>query len=207
MARRAREQADGDDKGYRAAPVPPRRPLAPPGSPLGPLGPSRVPFRLPGGAHWHYGGPRSQLAVSLRAACADPTLVHMHPLWRFSTSPGGPVRRYAAPAMDYSQQHIRPTGPSEATWSQNLAMLCRREIDAGRLVRVALPGASQPILVEDAYDWARMLVIVDPQGRSYHAAHPAGVVVLCDPVAPPAPGEKPYWMLVDGGDDVPNDVH
>jgi len=89
-----------------------------------------------------------------------------------------------------AQQHIRPTGPSEATWSQNLAMLCRREIDGGRLVRVSLPGASQPILVEDAYDWARMLVIVDPQGRSYHTASPAGVVVLCDPVAPSKVGEN-----------------
>ncbi|MGK6323464.1 hypothetical protein ACMGDM_10270 [Sphingomonas sp. DT-51] len=99
-----------------------------------------------------------------------------------------------------AQQHIRPTGPSEATWSQNLAMLCRREIDAGRLVRVVLPSASTPILVEDAYDWARMLVIVDPQGRAYHVAHPAGVVVLCDPATQPKPGEKPYWMKVDGDD-------
>ncbi|MHC9417673.1 hypothetical protein ACYZX9_03635 [Sphingomonas citri] len=109
--------------------------------------------------------------------------------------------------MDYSQQHIRPTGPSEATWSQNMASLCRKEIDASRLVRVSLPGASQPIMVVDAYDWAQMLVIVDPQGRSYYAAHPAGVVVLCDPVAPSKPGEKPYWMKVDGDDDVPNDLH
>lgn len=120
----------------------------------------------------------------------------MHPLWRFSTSPGGTARGYAAPM--YSQQHISPTGPSEATWSQNLAALCRREIDAGRLVCVALPGASQPILVEDACDWARMFVVADPEGRRYYAAHPAGLVVLCEPSsAPRGPEAKPYWMNVD----------
>ncbi|VXD02855.1 hypothetical protein SPHINGO8AM_80271 [Sphingomonas sp. 8AM] len=92
-----------------------------------------------------------------------------------------------------------PIGLPEATWSQNLAMLCRREIDQGRRVRVSLPGAAVPLLVEDAYDWTKMLV-VDPQGRRYYAAHPAGVVVLCAAPATPGPDEKPYWANVDGGD-------
>ncbi len=97
----------------------------------------------------------------------------------------------------HSQQLTSPTGPSEATWSQNMAHLVRQEIDQGRLVRVALPGAAQPILVEDAYDWAKMLVVIDPQGHRYYAAHPAGLVVLCDPAALPGADEKPYWMNVD----------
>ncbi|MGK6323663.1 hypothetical protein ACMGDM_11315 [Sphingomonas sp. DT-51] len=45
-----------------------------------------------------------------------------------------------------------------------------------------------------------MLVIVDPQGRCYHAAHPAGVVVVCAPVTQPEPGEKLHLMNVDGDD-------
>jgi len=85
-----------------------------------------------------------------------------------------------------------------AHWADLFAGLLHREIDAGRLVRIALPGAQVPILVEDAHRWTEMLVVKDPQGRLYYVGSTAGLVVLCEPTVPPAPGEKPFWMSVDG---------
>lgn len=82
-------------------------------------------------------------------------------------------------------------------WADLLASVLRQEIDQGRLVRVALPGARVPILVEDANRWADCLVIRDPQGARYYAADPAGVVVIAEPVKAQVEGERPYWMKVD----------
>lgn len=88
--------------------------------------------------------------------------------------------------------------PSE--WYDRLATLMRGEIGKGRMVRVMLPGAGQPFIVEGAYGWARMLIVEDAAGRTYHVADPAGVVVITEPVELPPPGSKPYWMTVDEPD-------
>lgn len=81
-------------------------------------------------------------------------------------------------------------------WADLLAGLMRREIDQGRLVRIALPGARVPVLVEDAQRWVDLLVVVDPQGARYYAADPAGLVVITDPVKP-IEGAPAYWTQVD----------
>lgn len=95
--------------------------------------------------------------------------------------------------MTTNRPPVRPAAPSGTTWSASLASLCRKEIDAGRMVRAPLPGSPVPLLVGDAYDDGEMLVVVDPQGRSYHVTHPAGVVVLCDPVPAAKSDKKPEW--------------
>lgn len=87
--------------------------------------------------------------------------------------------------------------PGTMHWADLLGGVLRREIDAGRLVRVSLPGSQVPILVEDGGRWLDLLVIRDPQGARYHVADPAGVVIICDPPRQLEPGEKPYWMQVD----------
>jgi hypothetical protein len=66
-------------------------------------------------------------------------------------------------------------------WAVQMATLLLSEIDDGRLVQVALPGAAVPVLVDDATVAGDMLVLRDAKGRSYHAAHPAGLVVICEP--------------------------
>ena len=74
--------------------------------------------------------------------------------------------------------------PEPPHWAHLIAGLLRQEIDEGRLVRVALPGAKVPVLVEDAMRWGSMLALKDPQGARYYVADPAGVVVLAEPVRP-----------------------
>jgi hypothetical protein len=89
-----------------------------------------------------------------------------------------------------------PTAPPPEHWADLLSYLVRQEVDAGRLVRLSLPGARVPVLVEDAYRWSDVLVAVDPQGGRYMTASPAGVVLVCDPV-PRVPGDD-YASKVDG---------
>lgn len=100
--------------------------------------------------------------------------------------------------MSTNRPPARPATPSGPTWSASLASLCRKEIDAGRMVRASIPGSPVALLIDDAYDEGEMLVIVDPQGRSYHVGHPAGVVVLCDPVPASRSDKKPDWTRYYG---------
>ncbi len=66
-------------------------------------------------------------------------------------------------------------------WAVQMATLMLAEIDDGRLVQIALPGAAVPVLVEDARVAAGMLVVMDAKGRTYYSADPAGLVVICQP--------------------------
>lgn len=96
-----------------------------------------------------------------------------------------------------SNQRSESVSTARTHWADVFVTVLRREIDLGRLVRIALPGAKVPILVEDASRWVDCLIVKDPQGGSYYVAHPAGVVILAEPVQPPPEGHVPYWMKVD----------
>jgi len=66
-------------------------------------------------------------------------------------------------------------------WQDTLVSTIRREIDTGHIVRIALPGAQVPIVVEDAGTSASFVVIACAQGHRYYIGSMDGVVVIARP--------------------------
>lgn len=66
-------------------------------------------------------------------------------------------------------------------WQDTLVSTIRMEIDQGLAVRLKLPGAQAPIVVEDAGTSASFVVIACAQGHRYYIGSMEGVVVIAHP--------------------------
>lgn len=90
--------------------------------------------------------------------------------------------------------------PPLGSWQDTLVSVIRMEIDTGHLVRVSLPGAAHPVLVEEAGHCGPWVALADGMGGRYYVASPDQVVVIAAPLEPGRPRPRPEEprMTVDG---------
>jgi hypothetical protein len=81
-----------------------------------------------------------------------------------------------------------------------MVSVIRMGIDTGHLVRVSLPGAAHPVIVEDAGHCGAWVALEDGTGGRYYVASPDQVVVIAAPLEPGRPRSRPAepQMTVDG---------
>jgi len=76
-----------------------------------------------------------------------------------------------------SNPQPRPRG-----WQEGLVWTIREEIDLGLIVRIFLPGATQPMLIEEAAVEMPFVIVSDPMGGRYYIGSMAGIVLMSQPL-------------------------
>jgi len=72
--------------------------------------------------------------------------------------------------------------PRPRGWQEGLVWTIREEIDLGLIVRIFLPGAAQPMLVEEAAVEMPFVILSDPMGARYYIGSMAGIVLISQPI-------------------------
>lgn len=93
--------------------------------------------------------------------------------------------------------------PAMRAWQDCLVDTILEELALGMNVRIVLPGASSPMVVEDARVEGALVLLSDQPGTRYYLGSMAGVVLLAAPLAGEGTGTwRPHsWtptMTLDG---------
>lgn len=92
--------------------------------------------------------------------------------------------RRASPAAILGGMDTEATDQSQVprrAWQTALVWTIREELALGNVVRIVLPGAPQPMIVEEATAELPFVIVSDPRGCRYYIGSMSGVTLLAQP--------------------------
>jgi len=98
-----------------------------------------------------------------------------------------------------------PQAPPRA-WQTALVWTIREEIALGNIVRIFLPGATAPMIVEEARSEEPFVIVSDPTGHRYYIGSMAGVVLTAQPFEGLGEGvyrPSAHWFAMSVDEDEP----
>ncbi len=104
-----------------------------------------------------------------------------------------------------TEETSNPQAPHRE-WQTGLVWTIREEMALGNIVRIVLPGANGPMIVEEARTEEPFVIVSDPQGHRYYIGSMAGVVLLAQPFEGMGEGvyrPSAHWFAMTVDEDEP----